>query len=42
MISAGNGIARADADPQVGTLIGKALEDFDGGEGTIEIVIGKH
>ena len=42
MVSAGNGRARADADPRVGTLIGKALEDFDGDEGTIEIVIGKH
>ena len=42
MVSAGNGLARADADPRVGTLIGKALEDFDGDEGTIEIVIGKH
>jgi hypothetical protein len=42
MVSAGDGRARADADPRVGTLIGKALEDFDGDEGTIEIVIGKH
>jgi len=42
MVSAGDGLARADADPRVGTVIGKALEDFDGDEGTIEIVIGKH
>ena len=42
MVSAGDGRARADADPRVGTLIGKALEDFDGDKGTIEIVIGKH
>jgi hypothetical protein len=42
MVSAGDGRARADVDPRVGTLIGKALEDFDGDEGTIEIVIGKH
>jgi hypothetical protein len=42
MVSAGNGRARADADPRVGAVIGKALEDFDGDEGTIEIVIGKH
>jgi hypothetical protein len=42
MVSAGDGRARADADPGVSTVIGKALEDFDGDEGTIEIVIGKH
>ena len=43
MVSAGNGRARACtiASPKVGTIIGKALENFDGGEGTIEIVIGK-
>ena len=43
MVSAGNGKARAVtvANPKVGTIIGKALEDFNGGEGIIEIVIGK-
>ena len=39
MVSAGNGRARAEANPSTGTVIGKALENFDGGEGTIEIVI---
>jgi hypothetical protein len=39
MVSAGNGRARAEANPAVGTVIGKALENFGGGEGTIEIVI---
>jgi hypothetical protein len=39
MVSAGNGRARAEANPAIGTVIGKALENFDGGEGTIEIVI---
>jgi hypothetical protein len=39
MVSAGNGRARAKANPAIGTVIGKALENFDGGEGTIEIVI---
>jgi hypothetical protein len=39
MVSAGNGRARTKANPAVGTVIGKALENFDGGEGTIEIVI---
>ena len=42
MVSDGAGGARAEADPGVGTLIGKALQDFDGDKGTIEIVIGKH
>jgi len=42
MVSAGNGKARAEADPKVGAVIGKALEDFNGEEGVIEVVIGKH
>ena len=41
MVSAGNGVARAEADPRVGTVIGKALEDFDGTEGIIEVVVGR-
>jgi hypothetical protein len=41
MVAAGLGRARAEADPKVGTVIGKALEDFDGAEGTIEVVVGR-
>jgi hypothetical protein len=41
MISAGNGHAQACATPAMGTVIGKALEDFDGDTGTIEIVVGR-
>jgi hypothetical protein len=41
MVSAGNGQARAEGLPRVGTVIGKALEDFDGAEGTIEVVVGR-
>jgi len=41
MVSAGNGMARAEADPKLGSVIGKALEDFDGGEGVIEVVVGR-
>jgi hypothetical protein len=41
MIAAGLGRARAEADPRVGSVIGKALEDFDGAEGTIEVVVGR-
>ena len=42
MVSAGNGHARAEANPKVGSVIGKALENFDGVEGIIEVVVGKH
>jgi hypothetical protein len=41
MVAAGLGRARAEADPKVGTVIGKALEDFNGSEGTIEVVVGR-
>lgn len=41
MVSAGNGRARAEANPAMGTVIGKALEAFDGDNGTIEIVVGR-
>ena len=41
MIAAGGGRARAEANPAVGAVIGKALADFDGAEGTIEVVVGR-
>lgn len=41
LISGGNGFARPDNNPQMGTVIGKALEDFDGIEGIIEVVVGR-
>jgi len=41
MVSAGYGLARAEADPRVGTVIGKALENHDGSEGVIEVVVGR-
>ena len=41
MISAGDGRAKAAENPKMGSVIGKALEDFDGEEGVIEIVIGR-
>jgi hypothetical protein len=41
MVAAGNGRARAEADPKVGSVIGKALADFDGTEGVIEVVVGR-
>ncbi len=41
MVSGGNGYARPTNDPKIGTIIGKALEDFNGVEGVIEIVVGR-
>lgn len=41
MVSNGDGTARAAADPKVGTVIGKALEDHAGGTGVIEVVVGR-
>ena len=41
MVSAGNGFARPWNNPQMGTVIGKALENFDGIEGVIEVAIGR-
>ena len=41
MISGGNGFARPSSTPQMGTVIGKALENFDGIEGVIEIAVGR-
>lgn len=39
--SAGEGFAKATGTPQFGTIIGKALEDFDGLEGIIEVFVGR-
>ena len=41
MVSAGDGTACACAAPQLGTVIGKALEDHDGESGMIEVVVGR-
>jgi len=41
MVSAGNGRARAEANPHVGSVIGKALENSEG-DAVIEVVVGKH
>ena len=40
MVSAGNGFARPWNTPQIGTVIGKALENFSG-EGIIEVAVGR-
>jgi hypothetical protein len=41
LVSNGDGRARAESNPAMGTVIGKALESFDGEVGVIEIVVGK-
>jgi hypothetical protein len=41
MVSAGNGFARAENSPKIGAVIGKALEDFTGESGVIEVVVGR-
>jgi len=42
MVSAGFGFAKVNNAPQVGTVIGKALQDFAiNGKGVIEIVVGR-
>jgi hypothetical protein len=42
LVSNGDGRARAETLPRVGSVIGKALENFDGEDGVIEVVVGKH
>lgn len=41
MVSGGNGYARPTFAPKLGTIIGKALENFDGADGIIEIAVGR-
>jgi hypothetical protein len=42
LVSAGDGYARPENQPIVGSIVGKALQDFDGVEGVIEVVVGKN
>ena len=41
IVSAGNGRGRAEANPVMGSVIGKAVENFSGTEGVIEVVVGR-
>jgi hypothetical protein len=41
LISAGNGRAMSSKHPEIGSVIGKSLEDFDDDEGVIEMVVGR-
>jgi hypothetical protein len=41
LISAGYGYARACASPVIGSVIGKAVANFEGEKGTVEVVVGR-
>jgi len=41
IVSAGDGRGQANNDARAGTIIGKALADFDGQDGVIEVVVGR-
>lgn len=41
LVAADNGCARAESDPKLGSIIGKALEDHNGEFGIIEVIVGK-
>ncbi len=41
LISGGGGYARPTTTPQIGTIIGKSLQDFDGIDGVIEVAVGR-
>jgi hypothetical protein len=41
LVSAGFGYAKTNNNPQVGQVIGKALADFGGAKGQIEVVVGR-
>ncbi len=41
MVSTGDGRARANNAAAIGSVIGKALADFDGADGVIEVVVGR-
>ena len=41
LVSGGDGYARPSASPQMGTVIGKALQNFDGIEGVTEVAVGR-
>jgi len=41
MVATLNGAARAEENPVLGSVIGKAVQDFDGAVGVIEILVGR-
>ena len=41
LVSAGYGYARASASPTLGSVIGKAVTNFEGEKGSVEVVVGR-
>jgi hypothetical protein len=41
LVAADGGAATACSSPTIGSVIGKALENFEGETGTIEVVVGR-
>ena len=41
LVGTADGMARAEDNPKMGTVIGKALKDFNGDVGVIEVVVGR-
>lgn len=41
LIAGGDGFARPSLAPNIGTIIGKAIQNFDGYEGVIEVAVGR-
>lgn len=41
LVSAGNGYAKACSEPKLGSIIGKAIQNFSGNSGVIEVAIGR-
>jgi hypothetical protein len=41
IVSAGNGAARSEENPPYGSVIGKAIENFNGESGVIEVLVGR-
>ncbi len=42
LVSAGNGYAKVSKHPNIGTVVGKVLQDFDCDKTIIEIAVGRH
>jgi hypothetical protein len=42
LVSAGNGFAKSTNQPQFGNIVGKSLENFNGTDGIIEVLVGRN
>jgi len=41
LVSAGSGLARSEENPKLASIIGRAVESFPGGNGVIEVLVGR-